>query len=69
MSPWTTGPSPVVTGRALFGLYSTLNSNRRTNRARRKMSRKYMPLYVAEFQFRYNNYFYPDMFGTAIAGC
>jgi hypothetical protein len=58
----------VVTWWGLFGLYCTLNSNRRTNRARRKMSRKYMPLYVAEFQFRYNSRFNPDMFGTAIGG-
>jgi transposase-like protein len=34
-----------------------------------KVSAKYLPLYVAEFQFRYNNRFNPDMFGTAIAGC
>ena len=34
-----------------------------------KMSAKYMPLYVAEFQFRYNNRFNPAMFDTAIAGC
>jgi ISXO2 transposase-like protein/transposase-like zinc ribbon protein len=34
-----------------------------------KMSAKYMPLYVAEFQLRYNNRSNPDMFGTAIAGC
>lgn len=34
-----------------------------------KMSAKYMPLYVAEFQFRYNNRSNPDMFGKAIAGC
>jgi IS1 family transposase len=34
-----------------------------------KMSAKYMPLYVAEFQFRYNNRMNPDMFGSAIAGC
>jgi hypothetical protein len=34
-----------------------------------KMSAKYLPLYVAEFQFRYNNRTNPDMFGTAIAGC
>jgi transposase-like protein len=34
-----------------------------------KMSAKYMPLYVAEFQFRYNNRFNADMFGTAIGGC
>jgi len=34
-----------------------------------KMSAKYMPLYVAEFQFRYNNRFNPDMFGTAISAC
>jgi transposase-like protein len=34
-----------------------------------KMSAKYMPLYVAEFQFRYNNRNNPDMFERAIAGC
>jgi IS1 family transposase/transposase-like protein len=34
-----------------------------------KMSRKYMPLYVAEFQFRYNNRWNADIFGTAIRGC
>jgi len=34
-----------------------------------KVSRKYMPLYVAEFQFRYNNRENADIFGTAIAGC
>ena len=34
-----------------------------------KMSRKYMPLYVAEFQFRYNNRENEDIFGTAIKGC
>jgi hypothetical protein len=33
------------------------------------MSLKYMPHSVAEFQFRYNNRFNADMFGTAIAGC
>jgi hypothetical protein len=34
-----------------------------------KMSAKYMLLYVAEFQFRHNNRFDLDMFGTAIEGC
>ena len=34
-----------------------------------KVSRKYMPLYVAECQFKYNNRFNDDIFGTAIAGC
>jgi len=34
-----------------------------------KMSAKYMPLYVAEFQFRYNNRMNPDIFEKAIAGC
>jgi hypothetical protein len=34
-----------------------------------KVSAKYMPLYVAEFQFRYNNRFNDDIFGTAIEGC
>jgi transposase-like protein len=34
-----------------------------------KVSRKYLALYVAEFQFRYNNRNNPDIFGAAIAGC
>jgi transposase-like protein len=34
-----------------------------------KTSAKYMPLYVAEFQFRYNNRENADIFGTAISGC
>jgi transposase-like protein len=34
-----------------------------------KVSRKYLPLYVAEFQFRYNNRSNPDIFGEAIRGC
>ena len=34
-----------------------------------KMSKKYMPLYVAEFQFRYNNRENADIFGEAIKGC
>jgi hypothetical protein len=34
-----------------------------------KVSAKYMPLYVAEFQFRYNNRFNADIFGAAISGC
>jgi ribosomal protein L37AE/L43A len=33
-----------------------------------KVSKKYMALYVAEFQFRYNNRFNDDIFGTAIEG-
>lgn len=34
-----------------------------------KVSDKYLPLYVAEFQFRYNNRHNPNIFGEAIAGC
>jgi transposase-like protein/IS1 family transposase len=34
-----------------------------------KVSAKYLPLYVAEFQFRYNNRFNNDIFGVAIKGC
>ena len=33
------------------------------------VSKKYLPLYVAEFQFRYNNRHNPDIFGEALAGC
>jgi len=33
-----------------------------------KVSRKYLPLYVAEFQFRYNNRENADIFGTAVSG-
>ena len=34
-----------------------------------KVSPKYLPLYVAEFQFRYNNRKNEDIFGEAIRGC
>jgi hypothetical protein len=34
-----------------------------------KVSRKYMPLYVAEFQFRYNHREDAGIFGSAIRGC
>ena len=34
-----------------------------------KISHKYLPLYVAEFQFRYNNRLNADIFGEAIKGC
>jgi transposase-like protein len=34
-----------------------------------KVSKKYMALYVAEFQFRYNNRHNPEIFAAAIAGC
>jgi transposase-like protein len=33
------------------------------------VSKKYLPLYLAEFQFRHNNRKNPDIFGDAIAGC
>jgi hypothetical protein len=34
-----------------------------------KVSAKYLPLYIAECQFKYNNRFNDDIFGTAIEGC
>jgi IS1 family transposase len=34
-----------------------------------KVSRKYLPLYVAEFQFRYNNRGNENIFAEAIKGC
>jgi transposase-like protein len=34
-----------------------------------KVSKKYLQLYVYEFQFRYNNRQNSDIFGTAIASC
>jgi hypothetical protein len=34
-----------------------------------KVSRKYLPLYVAEFQFRYNNRLNANIFAEAIKGC
>jgi transposase-like protein len=34
-----------------------------------KVSKKYLPLYVAEFEFRYNHRNNPDIFGAAMARC
>jgi ISXO2-like transposase domain len=34
-----------------------------------KVSRKYLPPYVAEFEFRYNNRDNADIFNAAIARC
>jgi transposase-like protein len=34
-----------------------------------KVSAKYLPLYVAEIEFRYNNRKNADIFGAAVAGC
>ena len=34
-----------------------------------KVSKKYLPLYVAEFCFRYGNRENADIFGAAISGC
>ena len=34
-----------------------------------KVSAKYLPLYVAKFQFRYNNRENADIFGAAVSGC
>jgi transposase-like protein len=33
------------------------------------VSKKYLPLYLNEFQFKHNNRKNPDIFGEAIAGC
>ena len=35
----------------------------------RKVSKKYFPLYVAEFQFRYNKRENADIFGCVISRC
>ena len=34
-----------------------------------KVSARYLPLYVAEFQFRYNNPNNSDIFSAVIGGC
>lgn len=34
-----------------------------------RVSAKYLPLYVAEFEWRYNNRNNPDIFGAAVARC
>jgi hypothetical protein len=70
MSPWTTGSSPVVTRWVLVGLYSMLNTESPDRSGKfHKTNRKHMPHYVAELQFRHNNRFNADIFGTAINEC
>jgi hypothetical protein len=44
-----------------------VQQSRPMQRCSRKVSAKYMPLYVAEFQFRYSDRFNADIFGTAPA--
>jgi transposase-like protein len=34
-----------------------------------KVSKEYLPLYLAEFSFRHNNRNNPDIFSEVIAGC
>jgi len=34
-----------------------------------KVSKKYLPLYLNEFTFRFNNRKTADIFGKAVAGC
>jgi len=34
-----------------------------------KVSKKYLPLYVAEFEFRHNNRHNPDIFGACVGQC
>jgi len=34
-----------------------------------KVSKKYLPLYIAEFEFRYNNRLNDDIFGAAVKEC
>jgi hypothetical protein len=57
---------------AFFGVYSTLNIESPHPfyvGTLYKMSAKYMPPYVAEFQFRYNNRSNADIFGAVIGAC
>ena len=57
----------VVHTRTIDGFWSLLK--RGIMGSFHKVSRKYLPLYVAEFEFRYNNRNNPDIFGAAIARC
>ena len=52
---------PAVAGHDNYVLRATAGSFR-------KVSAKDLPLFVAEFQFRYNNRKNTDIFGTAISG-
>jgi hypothetical protein len=57
----------VVHTQTIDGFWSLLK--RGIMGAYHKVSRKYLPLYVAEFEFRYNNRRNSDIFGAAIARC
>jgi hypothetical protein len=57
----------VVHTQTIDGFWSLLK--RGIMGAYHKVSRKYLPLYVAEFAFRYNNRRNRDIFGAAVARC
>jgi transposase-like protein len=57
----------VVHTQTIDGFWSLLK--RGIMGAFHKVSRKYLPLYVAEFEFRYNNRDNPKIFEAAIARC
>ena len=70
-----TGQSTTAQGNTLSARFTRIRlkaSGRSSSAASSAVpqgQREYMPLYVAEFQFRYNNRHNPDIFGEAIAGC
>jgi transposase-like protein len=53
--------------RTIDGFWSLLN--RGILGTFHNISKKYLPLYVAEFEFRYNNRNDQDIFGAAVARC
>jgi hypothetical protein len=52
----------------LFGYSATHALSAVLSAHSNKVSKKYMPLYVAEFQFQYNNRANAHVFGEAISG-
>lgn len=59
----------MILGKILAGIFLMAVSKRGVTGSNHKISRKYLPLYVAEFHFHFSNEINAYISGEAIRGC